>query len=93
MIATFVLALASTIIARLLGPDNYGLYPASFDHPPSFLLLFADFSVNSTLIKYLAQFRVNLVNLFVDVPLSLPLTMSYGVCCICDGQFLQVMLD
>jgi len=56
-VATFVLALASIVIARLLGPDGYGLYSVSLI-VPGLLLLFADFGVNSALVKYLAQFRV-----------------------------------
>ena len=56
-VATVVLAFGSIVIARLLGPDGYGLYSVSLI-VPGFLLLFGDFGVNSALVKYLAQFRV-----------------------------------
>ena len=56
-VATAILAFASMVIARLLGPDGYGLYSVCLIVPGLFLL-FADFGVNSALVKYLAQFRV-----------------------------------
>jgi len=56
-VATVVSAFASIVITRLLGPDGYGLYSVSLIVPGLFLL-FADFGVNSALVKYLAQFRV-----------------------------------
>jgi len=56
-VATVVSAFASIVITRFLGPDGYGLYSICLIVPGLFLL-FADFGVNSALVKYLAQFRV-----------------------------------
>ena len=56
-VATVVSAFASIVITRFLGPDGYGLYSVCLIVPGLFLL-FADFGVNSALVKYLAQFRV-----------------------------------
>jgi|Deesub1362B_J571_1020462.scaffolds.fasta_scaffold00343_14 O-antigen/teichoic acid export membrane protein len=54
--ATVILTIASIIIARLLGPPDYGLYSITLIIP-SLMLIFTDFGINPALIKFSAQFR------------------------------------
>jgi len=54
--ATIIHAVASIVIARLLGPADYGLYSIALVIPP-LTLVFTDFGVNPTIVKFSAQFR------------------------------------
>jgi O-antigen/teichoic acid export membrane protein len=54
--STVVLSVASIIIARLLGPSEYGMYSIALI-TPSLLFLFTDFGVNPALVRFLARFR------------------------------------
>ena len=55
--ATFISALGAIVIARLLGPANYGLYSLSLTIP--FLMAaIADFGVGPALTRYSAKLRV-----------------------------------
>jgi len=51
-----VLAVASIVIARLLGPEDYGLYSLSLV-VPSILAGLVDFGIVSALIRFLAKFK------------------------------------
>ncbi|MEM2168103.1 MAG: oligosaccharide flippase family protein [Candidatus Bathyarchaeia archaeon] len=51
-----VLAIASIVIARLLGPEDYGLYSLSLV-VPSILAGLVDFGIGPALIRFLAKFR------------------------------------
>jgi len=53
-VSTVILSLASVIIARLLGPSDYGLYSIALA-VPSLMLLFTDFGINQALIRFLAK--------------------------------------
>ncbi len=55
-LSTLILAVGSIVVARLLGPENYGLYSLSLV-VPALLLGLVDFGVNSALIRYLARLR------------------------------------
>jgi O-antigen/teichoic acid export membrane protein len=55
-LATVILALGSIIIARLLGPSNYGLYILAMVMPALFVNL-ADAGVNLALVRIPAMFR------------------------------------
>lgn len=55
-IGTILLAVASIVIARLLGPEDYGIYTIALVMP-SFFVFLVDMGVNPALIRYLAQFR------------------------------------
>lgn len=55
--ATIIMAAASIIIARLLGPELYGQYALALV-TPQLLLLFADLGINQGIIKFTATFRV-----------------------------------
>jgi O-antigen/teichoic acid export membrane protein len=55
-LSTFILMIASIIIARLLGPSNYGLYSITLI-PISLSLLFTDFGVRFALTKFIANLR------------------------------------
>jgi stage V sporulation protein B len=55
-LSTIILAIASIITARLLGPSDYGLYSVALI-PPSLMLLFAGFGVNQALIRFIAKFK------------------------------------
>ncbi|MEM2960849.1 MAG: oligosaccharide flippase family protein, partial [Candidatus Bathyarchaeia archaeon] len=54
--STIIMAIASVLVARLLGPENYGLYIIAMI-PSSFLITFSNFGISSALIKFCAQFH------------------------------------
>ncbi len=54
--STIILAIASIMIARLLGPSDYGLYSIALIIP-SLMLMFTDFGVDSALTKFSAQYK------------------------------------
>ena len=58
VISAAVSAISVLIIARILGPENYGLYAISMI-VPSLLTLFLKLGMDTGLIKYLASLRVN----------------------------------
>ena len=51
-----ILAIGSIILARLLGPENYGLFSLSLV-VPSILVGFLDLGVRSALVRFSAKFR------------------------------------
>ena len=55
-LSTIILGIASIIIARLLGPNDYGLYSVVFIIP-SLMMIFVNPGITSAIIKFLAQFR------------------------------------
>ena len=55
-LATLIAALASIVVARLLGPELYGLYSLCLV-VPGFLLLFTDFGVSPALTRFSAKLR------------------------------------
>ncbi|MHA1595079.1 MAG: flippase [Candidatus Baldrarchaeia archaeon] len=55
-LGTIILAIASILIARLLGPESYGIYSISLI-VPMFLIIFVDIGISPALVKYSAQFR------------------------------------
>lgn len=55
-LATVVLAIASIMIGRILGPDLYGQYTLAFV-VPQLLFLFTDLGINQGIIKYAASLR------------------------------------
>jgi len=55
-LSTLTLAMGSIIVARLLGPENYGLYGLSLV-APSVFLLFTDFGVNSAITRFSAKLK------------------------------------
>jgi len=57
ILATVVQAIGVFVIARLLGPELYGIYTLSFA-VPTLLFHVADFGVNEGLIKFSASLRV-----------------------------------
>jgi len=54
--ALAILAIGSIIPARLLGPENYGLFSPSLV-VPSILVGFLDLDVRSALVRFSAKFR------------------------------------
>ncbi|MEM3437855.1 MAG: oligosaccharide flippase family protein, partial [Nitrososphaerales archaeon] len=56
-LSLIILAIGSIIVARLLGPENYGLYSLSLVIP-SILSGFIDFGMSNALIMYSVKFRV-----------------------------------
>jgi O-antigen/teichoic acid export membrane protein len=54
VLATIIAAVGSILIARLLGPDLYGVYSLSLV-VPSFLLLFTDFGISPALTMFSAK--------------------------------------
>jgi O-antigen/teichoic acid export membrane protein len=91
--STIVMALASILVARILGPENYGLYVLAMI-PPSFLTTLSNFGISQALIKFCAQFRyerknrkmISLIktgmvfNLILSIPLALVLLLfSQGI--------------
>jgi len=57
VLATVISAMAVFIVARLLGPELYGLYALSLVIP-SLLFLFVDFGISQGLIRFSASLRV-----------------------------------
>jgi len=53
-IATALSALTGILIARLLGPEQYGVYSLAFTIP-GFLMVFTGFGVNSALTRYISS--------------------------------------
>lgn len=49
--STVIMAIASILVARLLGPENYGLYVIAMI-PSSFLIAFSDFGISSALTSF-----------------------------------------
>lgn len=56
ILSTFILALGSIIIARLLGPSGYGIYSLSFVLPSLLISLFS-FGIDPALTMFSARFR------------------------------------
>ena len=54
--STIILALASILIARLLGPESYGLYALAMI-APSFFITLSDFGISPALTRFSAHFR------------------------------------
>jgi len=54
--STIILAISSIIIARLLGPDLYGLYSLALVSP-QLLLLFIDLGIDQGIVKFTASLR------------------------------------
>lgn len=57
ILSTVILALGSILLARLLESANYGIYTVAHI-PISVMLLFGDLGVNSALVKYISQYRL-----------------------------------
>lgn len=55
-LATLIAAAGSIVIARLLGPDLYGVYSLSLVFP-SFLMLFTDFGISPALTSFPAKLK------------------------------------
>lgn len=55
-LSTLFLAISAIIVARLLQPENYGVYSVSL-LVSSVLLLFTDFGIDSALVKYVSKFN------------------------------------
>ena len=81
-LSTGIAALASILIGRLLGPDNYGLYSLSLT-PSSFLLIASGFGINIALVKYLSEFeregKYNLIKRYIAIGLSTQLAIGVGL--------------
>ena len=54
--STVISAIGTIIIARLLGPDNYGLYAIALT-APNLIATFRDWGINTAMIKYSAQYN------------------------------------
>ena len=54
--STIVMAIGTIILARLLAPDDYGLYTVALI-PSTMINLFRDWGVNSAMTKYIAHLR------------------------------------
>jgi len=55
-VSTVVMAIASILVARFLGPELYGQYTLALV-VPSLLFLFTDLGINQGIIKFTASFR------------------------------------
>ena len=56
VVSTLIMSIGTIFIARLLGPNQYGLYTVILA-APIFIAIFRDFAVNSAMVKFTAQFR------------------------------------
>jgi O-antigen/teichoic acid export membrane protein len=54
--STIISAVGVIIIARLLGPDNYGLYAIALT-APNLISTFRDWGINTAMVKYSAQYN------------------------------------
>jgi len=55
-LSTVIMAVGSIIVARLLGPENYGLYTLAMI-APSLLIPLSDLGISSALTRFSARFR------------------------------------
>ena len=55
ILSTLISAVGVVILARVLSPQNYGLYTIALS-APSLMATFRDWGMNSAMIKYTAQF-------------------------------------
>lgn len=56
VVSTVISAVATIIIARLLGPDNMGIYAIAVA-APNVIITFRDWGVNMAMVKYSAQYN------------------------------------
>jgi O-antigen/teichoic acid export membrane protein len=56
VVSTVISAVGTILIARLLGPDNMGLYAIALT-APSLIATFRDWGVNTAMVKYSAQYN------------------------------------
>lgn len=54
--STVIMALASVLVGRLLGPENYGLYTIAMI-TPSFLIALSDLGISPALTRFSAHFH------------------------------------
>jgi len=54
--STVIMAIASILVARLLGPENYGLYTVAII-APSFLIALSDLGISPALTRFSARFH------------------------------------
>jgi len=54
--STVISAIGTIVIARLLGPSNYGLYAIALTGP-TLIATFRDWGINSAMVKYSAQYN------------------------------------
>jgi len=54
--STIIMAVASILVARLLGPENYGRYTMALI-VPSFFVVLSDLGISAALIRFSARFR------------------------------------
>jgi len=54
--STLISSIGTIIIARLMGPDNYGLYNVALA-APNLISTFRDWGINTAMIKFSAQFN------------------------------------
>ena len=57
-VATFIMAIASVLIARFLGPELYGQYALALV-VPQILFIFTDLGINQGIIKFIADPKIN----------------------------------
>jgi len=62
--STIIMAFASILVARLLGPENYGLYALAMI-APALLITLSDLGISPALIRFSARFRSEGKNLKV----------------------------
>ena len=60
-VSTIIMAVGTLILAKLLVPEEYGLYSIALI-PSSSLVIFRDWGVNSALTKYIASYRAKNAN-------------------------------
>ena len=56
VVSTVISAIGVIFIARLLGPDNYGLYAIALT-APNLISTFRDWGINTAMVKYSAQYN------------------------------------
>ncbi len=85
-VSLLIVAIASILIARLLGQDNYGLYSLSIV-APSLFINSLDFGINSAMTKFTAKYRSegknDLVASILRTGFILKLLIGVTVFCIC----------
>ena len=92
-----ILAIGSIIVARLLGPENYGIYSLSLIIP-SIILGFLDLGINSALTRFSAKLRAegkqHLVACMLKAGFAFKLAMSTAAFLVCFflSDFLAYLL-
>jgi O-antigen/teichoic acid export membrane protein len=95
--STVISAVGTIVIAKLLGPGNYGLYSVALT-APSLISTFRDWGMNTAMVKYAAQYNsegdvAKIRNVFLSgLVFEVALGASLSLLCFSISPFLATLL-